>query len=73
MVIFSLDDGFHVMVQAENYLRYYQLAEGIGHARIRRFEVPEHGLFLLGDAPNVSLDSRDFGPVPEADVIARIR
>ena len=73
VVIFSLDDGFHVMVQAENYLRYYQLAEGIGHARIRRFEVPEHGLFLLGDAPNVSLDSRDFGPVPEADVIARIR
>ena len=73
VVIFSLDDGFHVMVQAENYLRYYQLAEGIGHARISRFEVPEHGLFLLGDAPNVSLDSRDFGPVPEADVIARIR
>ena len=31
VVIFSLDDGFHVMVQAENYLRYYQLAEGIGH------------------------------------------
>ena len=72
VVIFRLDDGFNVLVQAGEYMRYYRLVEELGSARIDRFEVPEDELFLLGDAPQVSLDSRDFGPVPQSSVIARI-
>lgn len=72
VVIFRLDEGFNLLVQTADYIRYYRLAEEIGQARIDRFEVPEGELFLLGDAPQISLDSRDFGPVPQSAVIARI-
>lgn len=72
VVIFRLDDGFNLLVQAGDYLRYYRLVEELGPARIDRFDVPEGQLFLLGDAPQVSLDSRSFGPVPQSAVIARV-
>ena len=72
VVIFRLDEGFNLLVQAGEYLRYYRLVEEIGPARIDRFDVPEGQLFLLGDAPQVSLDSRTFGPVPQSTVIARV-
>lgn len=35
--------------------------------------VPEGGLFLLGDDRGGSIDSRDFGPVPAADVTGLVR
>lgn len=72
VVVFRLDDGFNLLVQAGDYLKYYRLVEEIGSARIDRFDVPESQLFLLGDAPQVSLDSRSFGPVPQSTVIARV-
>ncbi len=72
VVIFTLDDGFHLMVQSAEYLKYYQLVGESGQAKIRRFEVPENELFLLGDAANRSVDSRDFGPVPQSAVAARV-
>ncbi len=72
VVIFRLDAGFNLLVQAGEYLRYYRLVEEIGSARIDRFDVPEGELFLLGDAPQLSLDSRDFGPVPQSAVLARL-
>lgn len=72
VVIFRLDDGFNLLVQAGDYLKYYRLVEEFGAARIDRFDVPAGQLFLLGDAPQVSLDSRSFGPVPQSTVIARV-
>ena len=30
-------------------------------------------IFLTGDNPNASTDSRDFGPVRREDIIARVR
>lgn len=72
VVIFRLDEGFNLLVQANEYLKYYRLVEEIGVARIHRFDVPPDELFLLGDAPIVSLDSRAFGPVPQSTVIARV-
>lgn len=72
VVIFRLDEGFNLLVQAGDYLKYYRLVEELGPARIDRFDVPAGQLFLLGDAPQVSLDSRSFGPVPQSAVIARV-
>lgn len=72
VVIFRLDDGFNLLIQAGEYMRYYRLVEEIGSARIDRFDVPAGELFLLGDAPQLSLDSRDFGPVPQSAVLARL-
>ena len=52
VVIFRLDDGFNLLIQAREYMRYYRLVEEIGSARIDRFDVPAGELFLLGDAPD---------------------
>lgn len=72
VVIFRLEEGFNLLVQAGDYLKYYRLVEEIGAARIDRFDVPAGQLFLLGDAPLVSVDSRSFGPVPQSSVVARV-
>jgi len=46
-------------------------APGPQSARHRTVTVPEGNVFLLGDNPRVSIDSRAFGPVTAKDIVAR--
>ena len=47
-------------------------APGENAARRRVETVPEAHVFLLGDNAAVSVDSRSFGSVPKAEVVARV-
>lgn len=44
----------------------------INHADVRLVEVPKGHIWLLGDNPAHSLDSRTYGPVPMALVKGRV-
>jgi signal peptidase I len=46
-------------------------APSAGAARTRVETIPPNHVFLLGDNPASSIDSRSFGPVPETEIIAR--
>ncbi len=46
-------------------------APGPKSARRDTVTVPEGSVFLLGDSPRVSIDSRAFGPVAAKDLVAR--
>jgi signal peptidase I len=41
-------------------------------ARLRQVPVPEGTFFALGDALQNSEDSRDFGPVPQEEILGRV-
>ena len=43
-----------------------------GAARRRVETVPDDHVFLLGDNPSISIDSRSFGPVPETEIVGRV-
>jgi hypothetical protein len=46
-------------------------APSAGAARTRVETIPPNHVFLLGDNPASSIDSRSFGPVPTTEVVAR--
>jgi signal peptidase I len=46
-------------------------APSAGAARPRVETIPPNQVFLLGDNPAASIDSRSFGPVPETEIVAR--
>ncbi len=47
--------------------------EGMDGVWSRTTTVPAGALFLMGDERDLSIDSRDFGPVPVADVSGLVR
>jgi len=40
--------------------------------RIVRIEVESDAVYLLGDSGTRSIDSRDFGPVPQNQIIGKV-
>lgn len=60
-----------LMPDEDGYARgFLQRHPGIGE--VTRLEVPPGHLFVVGDAPNCSWDSRQFGAVPVEDVKGRV-
>lgn len=70
--VIMLDDSGNLLVNGTNqggeilYPTYAK--EGLTYP----FVVPEGSVFLLGDYRTQCEDSRDFGPVPKADVEAKV-
>jgi signal peptidase I len=40
--------------------------------RLEAFRVPPHSAFVVGDNTNYSFDSRDFGPVPNEEIVGHV-
>lgn len=47
-------------------------ASRISALRVEEWRVPDNCVFVVGDNPTRSEDSRQFGPVPVADIIGRV-
>ena len=52
-------------------LRALQIAGKLSGRRVLSLTVPPEECFVLGDNSNVSVDSRDFGPVPIDAILGR--
>lgn len=48
------------------------LSRNPGLGRLQHLYVPEGRVFLVGDAQNISLDSRNFGPIPTEQIMGRV-
>jgi signal peptidase I len=78
-------DSFWTLVNADDGVLYRDIIEPARLARMRRLlpllpsyrlarvTVPRGMVYVVGDNTNASVDSRQFGPVPAADVLGRVR
>lgn len=57
--------------EVERLQRLTQQLPGMG--RVRRITIPEGFMFLVGDGGNCSFDSRNFGAIPESDLVGLAR
>jgi signal peptidase I len=67
----GLEDGVLVVegrAVSEPFVRDRRLIDGVYFGPVR---VPSGSVFVLGDRRSDSLDSREFGAVPRADIIGR--
>lgn len=56
--------------QAARICRFFPNRELPG-CRLQKLTIPRDYCFVLGDNGEVSMDSRDFGPVPVGDILGR--
>lgn len=67
----TVDDGV-VVVDGAPAVEPYLDEASVDGTFFRLVTVPDGSVFVLGDGREFSTDSRDFGPVPVADVTGRV-
>jgi signal peptidase I len=73
--LMNADDGvlYRDIIDPSRLQRMRRLLPLLPSYRLTRVTVPPGMVYIVGDNTNASLDSRQFGPVPIAAVLGRVR